>query len=157
MFLLNYNLQPVKCTGLKSISSVVSDSLWPHGLQHARLPCMSFTNSRSLLKLTSIKLVVPSNHLIICRLLLLLPSIFPSIRVFSNEPVLHIRWRKYWSFSISPSNEYSGLIYFRIDWLDLPAVQGTLYESSPTPQFKSINSSVLCLLNGPTHTSIHDY
>ena len=87
---------------------------------------MSFTNSSSLLKRMSIKLVVPSNHLIICRLLLLLPSIFPSIRVFSNEPVLHIRWRKYWSFSISPSNEYSGLISFRIDWFDLLTVQGTL-------------------------------
>ena len=87
---------------------------------------MSFTNSSSLLKRMSIKLVVPSNHLIICRLLLLLPSIFPSIRVFSNEPVLHIRWRKYLSFSISPSNEYSGLISFRIDWFDLLTVQGTL-------------------------------
>ena len=88
--------------------------------------------------------VMPSNHLIFCRPLLLLPSIFPSIRVFSNESVLHIRWPKYrsFSFSISPSSEYSGLISFRMDWLDLLAVQGTL-KSSPTPQFKSINSSVL--------------
>ena len=89
---------------------------------------LSITNSRSLLILVSIVLVVPSNHLILYRPFLLLPSIFPSIRVFSNESVLHIRWPKYWSFSysISPSNEYSGLISFRVDWLDLLAVQGTL-------------------------------
>ena len=89
---------------------------------------LSITNSQSLLKLMSIKLVMPSNHLILCRPLLLLPSIFPSIRVFSHESVLCTRWPKYWSFSfsISPSNEYSGLISFRMDWLDLLAVQGTL-------------------------------
>ena len=89
---------------------------------------LSITNSRSLLKLLSIELVMPSNHLILCHPLLLLPSIFPSIRVFPNESVLRIRWPKYWSFSfsISPSDEYSGLISFRIDWLDLLAVQGTL-------------------------------
>ena len=86
---------------------------------------LSFTISQSLLKLVSIELVMPSNHLILCRPLLLLPSIFLSIRVFSNESVLHIRWPMYWSFSISPSNEYSGLISFRMDWLDLLAVQGT--------------------------------
>ena len=110
--------------------------LRPHGLQHARLPCPS-PNSQSLLKLMSIKSVMPSNHLILCYPLLL-PSISPSIRVFSNEPVLSIRWPKYWSFSfsISPSNEYSGLISLRIDWLDLLTVQGT-QEFSPTPQFKS--------------------
>ena len=85
-------------------------------------------HSQSLLKLMSIESVMPSNHLILCRPLLLLPSIFPSLRVFSNDSVLHIRWPKYWSFSfsISPSNEYSGLISFRMDWLDLLAVQGTL-------------------------------
>ena len=89
---------------------------------------LSITNSRSSLKLMSIQLVMPSNHLFLCCPLLLLPSIFPSIRVFSNESALHIRWPKYWSFSfnISPSNEYSGLISFRMDWLDLLAVQGTL-------------------------------
>ena len=89
---------------------------------------MSITNSWSLLKLRSIESVMPSNHLILCLTLLLLPSIFPSIRVFSRESVIHIRCPKYWSFtfSISPSNEYSGLISFRIDWLDLLAVQGTL-------------------------------
>ena len=112
--------------------SVVSNSLRPHGLQaHQASP--SITNSRSLLKLMPIESVMPSNHLILCHPLLLLnllllPSIFPSIRVFSNESALHIKWPKYWSFSfnISPSNEHSGLISFRIDWLDLLAVQGTL-------------------------------
>ena len=91
-------------------------------------PSLSITNSRRLLKLMSTESVMPSNHLILCHSLLLLPSIIPSIRVFSNELVLHIRWPKYWSFSfsISPSNEYSGLISFRMDWLDLLAVQGTL-------------------------------
>ena len=89
---------------------------------------LSITNSQSLLKLMSIESVMPSNHFILCRPLLLLPSIFPSIRVFSNKSVLHLRWPKYWSFSfsISPSNEYSGLISFRIDRIDLLAVQGTL-------------------------------
>ena len=89
---------------------------------------LSITNTWSLLKLMSIESVMPSNHLILCGPLLLLPSIFPSIRVFSNESVLHIRWPNYgsFSFSISPSNEYSGLISFRMDWLDLLAVQGTL-------------------------------
>ena len=89
---------------------------------------LSITNSRSLPKLMSIELVMPSNHLILCCSLLLLPLIFPRIKVFSNESALHIRWPKYWSFSfnISPSNEYPGLISFRMDWLDLLAVQGTL-------------------------------
>ena len=93
-----------------------------------RQASLSITNSRSLLKLMCIELVMPSNHLIFCRPLLLLPSVFPSIRVFSNESVLCIRWPKYWSFSfsISPSNEYSKLISLRTDWLDLIAVQGTL-------------------------------
>ena len=93
-------------------------------------------------------------HLILCRPLLLPPSIFPSVRVFSNESGLRIRWPKYWSysFSISPSNEHPGLISFRMDWLDLLAVQGTLKSSSPTPQFKSINSSVLSFLYSPTLT-----
>ena len=101
---------------------------------------------------------MPSNHLILCYPLLLPPSIFTSIRVFSNESALLVRWPKYWSFSfsVSPSNEYSGLISFRRDWLDLLAVQGTL-ESSPTPQFKSISSLVLSFLCSPALTSIHDY
>ena len=107
--------------------SVMSDSLRSHGLHHTWLP-WSFTISWSLLKLMSIDSVMPSNHLILCRPLLLLPSIFPSIRVFSSELALHVRGPKYWSFSfsISPSNEYSGLISFRIDWFDLFSVQGTL-------------------------------
>ena len=103
----------------------MSDSLQPHRLQHARLPCPS---PQSSLKLMSIELVMSSNHLILCHPLLLLPSIFPSMRVFSNESVFHIRWPKYWSFSfsISTSNDYSALISFRMDWLDLLALQGTL-------------------------------
>ena len=106
--------------------SVVSDSATPWTA--ARQAFLSITNLWSLPKLTSIELVMPSNHLILCGPLLLLPSIFPSIRVFSNKSALCIRWPKYWSFSfsISPSNEYSGLISFRIDWFDLLAVQGTL-------------------------------
>ena len=119
---------------------------------------LSITNSRSLLKLMSNESVISSNHLILyCPLLL--SSIFTSIRVFSNESVLCIRWPKYWSFSfnISPSGEYSGLISFRMDWLDLLAVQGTLQASSPTPQFKSINSSAPSFLYSPALTSIHDY
>ena len=101
----------------------------------------------------------PSSHLILCHPLLFLPSIFPSIRVFSNKSVLHIRWPKNWSFSfsISPSNDNSEMISFRIGWLDLLAVQGTLKESSPTPHLKSINSLALSLLYGPILTSIQDY
>ena len=100
---------------------------------------------------------MPCDHFILCHPLLLLPSIFPSIRVFSNELAPRIRWPKDWSFSISPSNEYSGLISFRIDWLDLLAVQGTRQESSPASQFESINSSVLSLVYGRALTSTHDY
>ena len=104
--------------------SVMSCSLQPHGLQAS----LSITSSQSLLKLMSIESGMPSNHLILCCPLLLPPSVFPRIRVFSNESALCIRWPKHWSFSfsISPSNEYSGLISFRMDWLDLLAVQGTL-------------------------------
>ena len=108
----------------------------------------------------SIESVMPSSHLILCCPLLLLPPIPPSIRVFSNESVLHIRWPKYWSFSfsISPSDEYSGLISFRIDWFDLLAVQGTLESLlQHHTQFKSKNSSMLSLLYGPTLTFINDY
>ena len=115
----------------------MSDSLWTHGLQHTRPPCASPTPS--LLKFMCIESVMPSNHLILCCPLLHLPSIFPSMRVFPNESILCIRWSRYWSFSfsISPSNEYSGLISFRIYSLDLLAVQGTLkhllqYHSSKT-------------------------
>ena len=118
---------------------------------------LSITNSRSLLKLMSIELVMPSNHLILCCRLLLLPSIFPSIRVFSNESALCLRWPKYWSFSfnISPSNEHPGLISFRMDWLNLLAVQGTLksllHRSSKASVLHHSAFFIVQL------TSIHDY
>ena len=113
---------------LSSVQSLSCVQLFATSWSAEHQASLSITNSSSLLKLMSIKSVMPSNHLILCRPLLLLPSIFPSVRVFSNESVLRIRWPKYWSFSlnISPSNEYSGLISFRMDWLDLLAVQGTL-------------------------------
>ena len=124
----------------------------------ARQASLSITNSRSPLKLMSIESVMPSNRFILCCPILLLPSIFPSIKFFSNESVLHIRWPKYWSFSfsINPSNEYSGLIFFRIDWLDLLAVQGTLKSLL---QHHSSNSSILrCSVFFMVQlTAIHDY
>ena len=123
----------------------------------SHMDSLSITNSWSSLKLMFIKSVMPPSHLILCCPLLLPPSIFPSIRVFSNESVLPIRWPKYWSFSfsISPSNEYSGLISFRIDWFDL-AVQGTL-KSLLQHRSSSISSSTLSLLCGPTLTSVREY
>ena len=141
-----------------SVQSLIHVQLFATPWTAAWQASLSITNSWSPPKLMSIESVMPSSHLILCRPLLLLPSVFPSIRVFSNESALCIRWPKYWSFSfsISPSNEYSGLISFRIDWLDLLAVQGIL-KSPPTPQSKSINSSALCFLYSPTLTSIHDY
>ena len=124
----------------------------------AYIPGLPVHCPQSLLKLMPIKLVMPSNYLILCHPLLLLPSIFPSIRVFSKESVLHIRWPKYWSssFNISPSNEYSELISFRMDWLDLLIVQGTLKSLL---QHHSSKASILWLsfLYSPTLTSIHDY
>ena len=132
--------------------SVTSDSLtpWTEALQAS----LSITNSQSCLKLMPIKSVMPSNHLILCRPLLLLPSIFPSNRVFSNKSVLRIRWLKYWnfSFSISPSNEYSGLIFFRIDCFDLLAVQGSLKNL-----LQHHSSKALSFLYSPTPRFIHDY
>ena len=113
---------------------------------------LSITNSQSLFKLMSIKLVMSSNNLLLCRHLLLLSSIFPSIRVFSSESVLHIRWPKYWNFSIKPSNEYTGLISFRNDWFYLLAIQGTLKSLL---QHHSSKASIL--LYGPTLTCVHDY
>ena len=127
--------------------SVVSDFLQPHGLQHARLPC-PFPPPR-ICSLMSIESVMPSNHLVFCHPLLL-PSIFPSIRVFSMSQLI-------FCFSISPSNEYSRLISFRTDWLDLLAVQGSLKSLLQQHSSKSISSSVLSLLYGPALTSIHDY
>ena len=119
---------------------------------------LSITKFQSLLELMSVESVMPSNHLILCHPLLLLPSIFPNIRVFSSASVLHIRWPKCWSFSfsISPSNEYSGLISFRMDWVVSPCSPKDSQESSPTPQFKSISSLVLSFLYSPTPTSIHN-
>ena len=118
---------------------------------------LTITNSQSLLKLMSIELVMPSNHLILCRPLLLPPSIFPSIRVFSNESDLHIRWPKNWSFSfsISPSNEYSGLISFRIDWFDLLAVQGNLKSLLQHHSPKESNSFFGAQLSLESNSHIH--
>ena len=134
----------------------MSDSLQPPWTAACQAS-LSITNSQSLLKLMFIESVMPSNHLILCHPLLLLPSISPSIRVLSNELVLYIKWPKYWSFnfSISPSNEYSGLISFRIAWSDHFAVQGTLKSLL---QHHSSKASILqCSVYGPTLTSIHDY
>ena len=140
-------------------------TLWTVAPQASR----SLTIWQSLLKLMSIESVMLSNHLILCHPLLLLPSIFASIKVFSNESALHIRWPEYWSFSFStgPLNEYLGLVSFRIDWFDLLAVQGTLTSLLQLDQIdqidqlinliKRINSSVLNLPHGPALTSIHDY
>ena len=136
-----------------SCCSVMSNSLWPHGLQHTRLPYPSLSPEFAQNYVHWVDDAIQPSHP-----LFLLPSIFPSIRVFSNVPALHIRWPKYWSFgfNINPSNGYSGLISFRTYWFDLLAVQGTLNEeSSPTSQFESINSLALSLLHGPTLTSIH--
>ena len=120
---------------------------------------LSITNSWHSLKLMSIESGMPSNNLILCRPLLLLPSIFPSIRVFSNESALCIRWLKYWSFSfnVSSSNAHPGLISFRMDLLDLKSFLRDSQESSLTPQFKSISSLMLSFIYSPTLTSIHDY
>ena len=117
---------------------------------------LSSTVSCSLLKLMIIEAVMLSNHLILCRLLLLSPSVSPSIRVFSSESALDIRWPKYWSYSISPPSEYSGLISFRIDWPELLAVHETL-KSSPALQFESIYLSVLSLLYDPNLRFVHDH
>ena len=144
----------------------MSNPLQPHGPDTCQAS-LSFTISWSLLKLMSIELVMHPTISSIVIPLLLLPSILPSIRVFSNESIFHIRWPKYWSFSfsINPSNEYSGLISFMIDWFDLlqnglvgsPCSPRDSQEPSPTPQFKSINSLVLNFLYSPTFTGIHDY
>ena len=153
----NNRTQACICTSsVQNSHSVVSDSLTPHGWQHSRPPCPSptprvYSNSCPLVNdamQPSHPLLSPSSP----------TSIFPSIRVFSNESGFHIGWPKYWSFSFSihPSNEYSVLIYFRMDWFDLLTVQRTL-KSSPILQFKSINSLVLNFLHSPTLTSIHEY
>ena len=125
----------------------------------ARQASLSITNSRSSLRLMSIKSVMPSNHLILWRPLLLLPPVPPSIRVFSSESTLRVRWPKYWSFSFSiiSSKEIPGLISFRMELVGSPCRRRDSQESSPTPQFKRISSSALSLLHSPTLTSIHDH
>ena len=135
----------------------MSDSMGPPGTA-ARQASLSFTTSRGLLKLMSIESVKSSNHLILCHPLLP-PSIISSIRVFSNESVLHIRWPKYWSFSfhISPSNDYSGLISFWIDWLDLLAIQTILKTLLQHHSSKASIFRALSFLHSPTLTSIHDH
>ena len=134
---MKYHLTLVRISPVQSLSPVgLFTTPWTAACQAS----LSITNTLSLLKLMSIESVMPSNHLILCCTLLLSPSIFPSIRVFSKESVLHIRWPKYWSFSISPSNEYSGLISFKMDWLDLLAVQGTLKSLL---QYHSSKASIL--------------
>ena len=151
----SWNVLSVQFSSVQSLSCV---RLFATPWTAAHQASLSITNSRSSLKLTSIESVMPSSHLILCRPLLLLPPIPTSIRVFSNESTLCLRWPKYWSFSFSviPSKVHPGLISFIMDWLDLLAVQGTL-KSSATPQFKSINSLVLSFLHSPTLTSIHDH
>ena len=134
------------------------DSLRPHKPQHARPPCPSLS-PRVCSNSCPIELVMPSNHLILCCPLLLLPSIFPSIRVFSNESALHIRRPKYWNFSfnLSPSNEHFGLISFRTDWFDLLAAQGTLKSLLQHRSSKASILQALSLPYGPTLISVHDY
>ena len=142
-------------TAISSVQSLSPVWLFATPWTVACQASLSITNSQSLLNLMSIKSVMPSNHLILCCPLLILPSIFPSIRVCSNESVLCIMWPKYWSFSISPSSEYSGLISFRIDWLDLPAVQRTLesllqHHSSKASAFFMVQLSHPYMTTGKT-------
>ena len=150
----NSNIVLLQFGSVQSLSRV---RLFAIPWTEAHQASLSITNSQSLLKLMHIESVMPPNHLILCRPLLLLPSVFPSVRVFSNESALLIRWPKDWSFSfsISPSNEHSGLISFRMVW-SLCSPRDS-QESSLTPQFKSINSLVLSFLYSPTLTSIHDH
>ena len=137
----------------------MSDYLRTHGLQHTRLPCPSLSPGVCSNSLMCVEFMMLFSHLVLCRPFLLLSSILPSIMVFSNKSALCNRWPKYWSFnfSTSPSNEYSGLISFRIDRLDLLAVQGTLKSLLQHHSSKASNSLVLSFLYGPALTSIHDY
>ena len=159
---MNWCLYLYLYIGLFQFSSVQSLSrvqLFANPWTAARQASLSITNSRSLLRLMCTESMMPSNHLILCRPLLLLPSIFPSIRVFSNESALHIRWLKNWSFSfnISPSKEHPGLISFRMDWLDLLAVQGTLKSLFQHHSSKASTLWPSGFLYRPTFTSTHDY
>ena len=151
-------LVTVPPTGYSSVQSLSRVQLFATPWTTARQASLSITNSQSPPKIMSIELMMSSNHLILCRPLLHLPSIFPSIKVFSNESALHIRWPKYWSFSfsISPSNEHPGIISFRrTGWISLQSKGLSRVFSNST--FKSINSSVLSFLYSLTVTSIHDY
>ena len=146
-------------TSFSSVQSLSRVRLFATPWTAARQASLSSTSSLCLLKLMSIESVMPSSHLILCHPLLLLTPILPSIRVFSNESTLCMRWPKYWSFSfsISPSIEHPGLISFRMDWLDSPCSPRDSQESSPTPHFKRFDSLALSLLHSPTLTSIHDH
>ena len=151
-----YYIYVVCICSAPSVQSLSCVQLFTTPWTAARQASLSVTNSRRLLNLTSIELEMPSNHLFLCPRLLLPPSIFPSIRVFLSESVLLIRWLKYWnfSFSISPSNEYSGLMSFRMDWLDLLAVQGTINSLLQHHSSILLALSLLCIT---TLTSIHDH
>ena len=142
-----------------SVQSLSCVRLFATPWSTAHQASLSITNSRSSPKLMSIELVMPSSHLILCRPLLFLPLIPPSIRIFPNESTLRMRWPKYWSFSfsISPSKEHPRPTSFRMDWLESPCSPRDSQESSPTPQFKSISSSVLSFLYSPALTSIYNY
>ena len=155
--IISFLLKPETLSSVQISRSVVADSLRPHEPQHTRPP-LSITNSQSLLKLMSIKSEMPSNHLILYCPLLLLPSILPSIRVFSSESALRIRQPKYWSlnFNISPSKEHPGSV-LQDGLFGSPCSRRDSQESSPTPQFKSTNSLALCFLYSPTLTSIHGH
>ena len=160
-FLLSFHLvfySPI-CSSAQFSRSVVSDSLQPHEVQHARPPCPSLTPEFTQTHVHWVGDAIQPSHPLSSPSPPAPNPIPPSIRVFSNESTLHMRWPQYWSFSFSiiPSKEHQGLISFRMDWLDLLAVARDSQESSPTPQFKSINSSVLSLLHSPTLTSIHDH
>ena len=143
---------------ISSSPEIIAGVGWEWGQFSSVQASLSITNSQSSLRLTSIESVMPSSHLILCRPLLLLPPIPPSIRVFSSESTLHTRWPKYWSFSFSiiPSKEIPGLI-FQNGLIGSPCSPRVSQESSPTTQFKSINSLALSLLHSPTLTSIHDH
>ena len=146
LFLLFHLTQ--SCTTFSSVQLLSRVRLFATPWTAARQASLSINNSQSSLKLMCIKSAMPPSHLVLCRPLLLLPPIAPSIRVFSNESAIRMRWPKYWSFSFSfsPSNEHPGLVSFRMGWLGILAVQRDSQESSPTPQFKSINSSALSFL-----------
>ena len=149
------NVPPVPRISVLTLSACSDVTPWIAGLQVS----LSITNSQSLFKLMSIKLVMPSNHLILCHPLLVLPSIFPNIEVFSNELALHITWPKYWSFSfsLSPPNEYSGLISFRIDWFDDLSVQRTLKSLLQHHNLKASILQWLSFFYCPALTTVHGY